>query len=151
MADFETPEARIHLNGTAAVRELPSTLVQYCWKILFVMQITLLFIIQMQFVLGSIKYLIIDRYRSVGPNLRGLKVSQYDSFRYFSLDHIKTNVYKNNITDMTDLKIKIVQGFGTIKKEKLSNIYEKSTENHIFIFQFKMIPLNNTFEVFFYE
>jgi len=52
---------------------------------------------------------------------------------------------------MTDLKIKIVQGFGTIKKEKLSNIYEKSTENHIFIFQFKMIPLNNTFEVFFYE
>jgi hypothetical protein len=32
---------------------------------------------------------------------------------------------KNNITDMTHLKIKIVEGFDTIKKEKLCNIYEK--------------------------
>jgi hypothetical protein len=64
MADFETPEIRIHLNGMAAVeKKLPSTLVQYCWKTLFVMQITLPFITQRQFVLGSIKYLIIEGYR----------------------------------------------------------------------------------------
>ncbi len=50
---------------------------------------------------------------------------------------------------MTDLKIKIVQGFNTIKKEKLCNVYEKSRKNHIFIFQFKVISLNNTFEVSF--
>ena len=45
---------------------------------------------------------------------------------FFLWDYIKNNVYKNNIKDLDDLKIKITQEIRTIKKETLKNVFSKT-------------------------
>jgi hypothetical protein len=42
---------------------------------------------------------------------------------FFLWGYIKTNVYKNNIRDLDDLKIKIVEEIQAIKKETLHNVF----------------------------
>ncbi len=44
-------------------------------------------------------------------------------FDFFLWGYSKTNVYKNNIRDLDDLKIEIVEEIEAIKKETLRNAF----------------------------
>ena len=44
---------------------------------------------------------------------------------FFLWDYIKNNVYKSNIKDLDDLKIKITQIIRSIKKETLKNVFSE--------------------------
>ncbi len=44
---------------------------------------------------------------------------------FFLWGYIKNNVYKNNIKDLDDLKIKITQEIRSIKKETLKNVFSE--------------------------
>jgi len=64
---------------------------------------------------------------------------------FFLWGYIKNNVYKNNIKDLDDLKIKITQEVRSIKKETLKNVFSEIEKRLSFCISVK----GDTFEQYF--
>ena len=64
---------------------------------------------------------------------------------FFLWGYIKNNVYKNNIKDLDDLKIKITQEVRSIKKETLKNVFSEIEKR----LSFCISVTGDTFEQYF--
>ena len=67
------------------------------------------------------------------------------SLDFFLWGYIKNNVYKNNLKDLDDLKIKIIQEIRSIEKETLKNVFSEFEKRLSFCISVE----GNTFEQYF--
>ncbi len=76
---------------------------------------------------------------------------------FFLWNYIKNNVYKNNLKDLDNLKIKIIQEIRSIEKETLKNVFSEiekrlsfciSVENDTYVFDVSEVTGNFLFFVF---
>ena len=67
------------------------------------------------------------------------------SLDFFLWGYIKNNVYKNNLKDLDDLKIKLIQEIRSIEKEMLKNVFSEIEKRLSFCISVE----GNTFEQYF--
>ena len=77
--------------------------------------------------------------------MKSLKKSGHGSLDFFLWGYIKNNVYKNNLKDLDDLKIKIIQEIRSIEKETLKNVFSEIEKRLSFCISVE----GNTFEQYF--
>ncbi len=69
-----------------------------------------------------------------GPISQALRALDFTPLDFFACSHIKTNIYKTNIKDLNDLKIKIRQEIEAITKETLYNAFLKIKKKVKFLY-----------------